>query len=58
MEIFVLKPLVVGKLGLFSGIQNDALMHRESLKGSIQRRGCGAYVERLTASPVMHASLV
>ena len=29
MEIFILKPLVVGKLNIF----NDALMHRESLKG-------------------------
>ena len=25
--------LVVGKLSLFSGITNDALMHREGLKG-------------------------
>ena len=33
MEIFVLKPLVVGKLGLFSEIYDDALMHREGLKG-------------------------
>ena len=33
MEIFVLKPLVVGKLNLFSGMENDALMHREGLKG-------------------------
>ena len=33
MEIFVLKPLVVGELGLFSGMRNDALMHREGLKG-------------------------
>ena len=33
MEIFILKPLVVGKLSLFSGMQNDALMHREGLKG-------------------------
>ena len=35
MEIFVLKPFVVGKLGLFSVMQNDALMHREGLKGVI-----------------------
>ena len=33
MEIFVLKPLVVGKLGMFSGMENYALMHREGLKG-------------------------
>ena len=33
MEIFVLKPFVVGKLGLFSWTQNDALTHREGLKG-------------------------
>ena len=33
MEIFILKPLVVGKLSLFSEIQNDALMDRVDLKG-------------------------
>ena len=33
MEIFVLNPLVVGKLGLFSRMLNDALMHREGLEG-------------------------
>ena len=33
MEIFILKPLVVGKISLFSGMSNDALMHREGLKG-------------------------
>ena len=33
MGIFILKPLVVEKLGLFSGMQNDALVHREGLKG-------------------------
>ena len=33
MEIFLPKLLVVGKLGLFSGMYNDALMHREDLKG-------------------------
>ena len=33
MEIFIKNPLVVGKLGLFSGVQNDAWMHREGLKG-------------------------
>ena len=32
MEILVLKPLVAGKLSLFSGMKNDALMHREGLK--------------------------
>ena len=31
MEIFVPKPLVVGKLGLFSGMQNDGLRHRGGL---------------------------
>ena len=34
MEIFVLKSLVVGKLSIFSGVQNDALMHRRGFKGS------------------------
>ena len=34
MGIFALKPLVVGKLKMFSGMLNDALMHREGLKGS------------------------
>ena len=33
MEIFILKHLVVGKLSLFEGKQNDALMHCEDLKG-------------------------
>ena len=33
MEISILKPLVVGKLGVFSVIKNDALMHREGLNG-------------------------
>ena len=33
MEIFVQKPFVLGKLGMFSWMQNDALMHREGLKG-------------------------
>ena len=33
MEIFFLKPLVVGKISMFSGMYNDALMHREGLKG-------------------------
>ena len=35
MDIFVLKPFIVGKLGLFSRMQNDALMYREGLKGFI-----------------------
>ena len=35
MEILILKPLVVGELSLFSGMANDALMHREVLKGYI-----------------------
>ena len=30
---FNIKPLVVGKLSLFTVLQNDALMHREGLKG-------------------------
>ena len=29
MDIFVLKPLVLEKLSLFSGVWNDASMHRE-----------------------------
>ena len=33
MEIFFLKPFIVEKLGLFSGMYNDALMHREDSKG-------------------------
>ena len=33
MEISVEKPLVVGKLGMFTGMENDALMHREGSKG-------------------------
>ena len=33
MGIIIIKPLVVGELSLFSGIYNDALMHREGLKG-------------------------
>ena len=33
MEIFILKPLVICKLSLFSGMWNDALMRREGLKG-------------------------
>ena len=28
----VLKALIVGKLSLFSGMWNDALMHREGFK--------------------------
>ena len=33
MEIFIIKPLVVGKLILFTVMSNDVLMHREDLKG-------------------------
>ena len=33
MDIFLLKPLVLAKYIVFSGMQNDALMHREGLKG-------------------------
>ena len=33
MEILIVKPLVVGKLSLFLGMKNDALVHREGLKG-------------------------
>ena len=33
MEIFFLKPFVLGKLSLFLWMWNDALMHREGLKG-------------------------
>ena len=33
MGILIKKPLVVGRLSLFSVLQNDALMHREDLKG-------------------------
>ena len=32
MEIFIQKPLALGKLGQFSGMLNGALMHREGLK--------------------------
>ena len=38
MEVFVLKPLAVGKLNLFSGILNDALMHHVGLKGYISAK--------------------
>ena len=31
MEIFIPTPFVVGKLGLFSWMQNDALMHHKGL---------------------------
>ena len=33
MEIFILKSLVVGKLNMFLGMKNDALMQREDSKG-------------------------
>ena len=33
MNMFVLNPLVLRELSHFSEIQNDALMHREGLKG-------------------------
>ena len=33
IEIFIQKPLVVGKSSLFSGMSNDALIHLEGLKG-------------------------
>ena len=33
MKIFLPKPSVDGKLRLFSGMLNDALIHREGLKG-------------------------
>ena len=32
-EIFFPKFFVLGKFGLFSGMSNYALMHRESVKG-------------------------
>ena len=31
MEMIIIKPLVVGKLSLFTRMENDALMHREDL---------------------------
>ena len=33
MDFFYSKTLVVGQLSLFSGMLNDAFMHREGLKG-------------------------
>ena len=33
MEIFILKPLFVGKLSVFYGKKYDDLMHREGLNG-------------------------
>ena len=33
MNMFALNPLVLRKLGNFFEMQNDALMHREGLKG-------------------------
>ena len=55
MEIFILKPLVIGKLSLFSGIQNDASIHREGLNGYVlnlhiliqNREGLNGYVLNL-----------
>ena len=38
MVIFLLKPLVVGKTIVFSGMWNDALMHRDGLKGWINQQ--------------------
>ena len=35
-EIFLLKTLVVEELSPFSGMENDALLHREGLKGYYQ----------------------
>ena len=32
MKNFILKPLVVRKFSLFSGMWNDDLLHREGLK--------------------------
>ena len=32
IDIFIQKPLVVGELGLFTGMSNNALIHREGLK--------------------------
>ena len=33
MKIFVLKPFIIEKLSVFSGMYNDALLHREGLNG-------------------------
>ena len=33
MEIFAPKPFVLGKLSIFSWMQNDVLIGREDLKG-------------------------
>ena len=33
IKIFVLKPLCFRTINLFSGMSNDALMHREGLNG-------------------------
>ena len=33
MEIFVLNPFVLEKLSMFPRMWDDALMHREDLKG-------------------------
>ena len=33
VDIFILKPVVVEKLIMFSGKKYDALMYREGLKG-------------------------
>ena len=53
MGIFVLKPLVVRKLGLFSGMENDALMHREGLKGNHSSSKSAAVIETTTVATTL-----
>ena len=55
MEIFVLKPLVVGKLRLFSGMWNYALMHCEGLKGFKRRGSVTQEMRRLWAHTIQQA---
>ena len=47
MKISIIKPLVVGKSSLFSGMKNDALMHCEGFKGLNKFEG---WITLITAS--------
>ena len=53
MTIFIQNPLVVYKLSLFSGMLNDALMHREGLKGFTME-----YVQLTISSEKVNSNLL
>ena len=53
MGIFLLKSLVVGILNLFSGMWNDALMHRGGLKGERLPNLVSISMFRVTRNPFM-----